>query len=75
MQNLFHLKKPGLTEGKFAGILVCGHEDGAIKTAMDIYLHFQQMGYLLAPFGIAFRTHGAKFNSSKMLISSGTMNW
>lgn len=64
MQNLFHLKKPGLTEGKIAGILVCGHEDGAIKTAMDIYLHFQQMGYVLAPFGIAFRTHGAEFNSS-----------
>jgi len=64
MQNLFHLKKPGLTEGKIVGILVCGHEDGAIKTAMDIFLHFQQMGYVLAPFGIAFRTHGAEFNSS-----------
>jgi multimeric flavodoxin WrbA len=64
MQNLFHLNKPGLTEGKIVGILVCGHEDGAIKTAMDMYLNFQQMGYLMAPFGIAFRTHGAEFNSS-----------
>jgi multimeric flavodoxin WrbA len=63
MQNLFHLKKPGLTEGKIVGILICGHEDGAIKTAMDINLHFQQMGFVMAPFGIAFRTHGAQFNS------------
>ncbi|MCE5298787.1 MAG: NAD(P)H-dependent oxidoreductase [Methanoregulaceae archaeon] len=64
MQNLFHLVKPGLTEGKIVGILVNGHEDGAMKTAMDIYLHFQQMGFVMAPFGIAFRTHGPEFNSS-----------
>ena len=63
MQNLYHLGKPGLTEGKVTGILVCGHEDGAIKTAMDIWLHFEQMGFILAPFGIAFRTHGAEYNS------------
>ncbi|WP_301663186.1 hypothetical protein [Methanoculleus frigidifontis] len=64
MENLFHLNKPGLTEGKAAGILICGHEDGAIKTAMDVWLNFQQLGYVLAPFGIAFRTHGSQFNSS-----------
>jgi multimeric flavodoxin WrbA/rubredoxin len=64
LENLYHLSKPGLTEGKVAGILVCGHEDGAIKTSMDIWLNFQQMGYVLAPFGIAFRTHGSQFNSS-----------
>lgn len=64
MQNLFHLGKPGLTQGKIAGILICGHEDGAITAAMNIYLNFQQMGYILAPFGIAFRTHGSQFNSS-----------
>jgi len=64
MENLFHLNKPGLTEGKVAGILVCGHEDGAIKTAMDVWLNLQQLGYILAPFGIAFRTHGSQFNSS-----------
>jgi len=64
MQNLYHLKKPGLTEGKIAGILVCGHEDGGIKTAMDIFLNFQQMGYILAPFGISYRTHGAEFSSN-----------
>lgn len=63
MENLYHLNKPGFTEGKVAGILVNGHEDGAIKTAMDIWLNFQQMGYILAPFGIGFRTHGSEFNS------------
>jgi multimeric flavodoxin WrbA len=64
LNNLYHLQKPGHTMGKVAGILVCGHEDGAIKTAMDIWLNFQQMGYILAPFGIGFRTHGSEFNSS-----------
>ncbi len=64
LQNLFHLDKPGLTDGKVVGILICGHEDGALKTAMDIFLYFEQMGYLLAPFGIAYRTHGAQYNSS-----------
>ena len=64
MENLYHLGKPGLTEGKVAGIFVCGHEDGAIKTAMDVWLNLQQLGCILAPFGIAFRTHGSQFNSS-----------
>jgi multimeric flavodoxin WrbA len=64
LNNVYHLKKPGYTEGKVAGILVCGHEDGAIKTAMDIWLNFEQLGYILAPFGIGFRTHGSEFNSS-----------
>ncbi len=63
IQNLYLLKKPGLTEGKVVGVMVSGHEDGATKTAMDIYLYFQQMGYLLAPFGISYRTHGAQFNT------------
>ncbi len=63
MQNLYHLGKPGLTEGKVAGILVCGHEDGAIKTALDIFFVLEQMGFILAPFGIGFRTHGSEFNS------------
>jgi multimeric flavodoxin WrbA/rubredoxin len=63
IQNLYLLNKPGLTEGKIVGIAVSGHEDGATKTAMDMYLYFQQMGYLLAPFGVAYRTHGAQFNT------------
>ncbi|MBN1166861.1 MAG: NAD(P)H-dependent oxidoreductase [Methanospirillaceae archaeon] len=64
MENLYHLGKPGLTEGKIAGILICGHEDGAIKTALDIFFVLQQMGFILAPFGIGFRTHGSEYNSS-----------
>jgi multimeric flavodoxin WrbA len=63
LQNMYLLKKPGLTEGKIVGIAVSGHEDGATKAAMDIFLYFQQMGCLLAPFGIAYRTHGAQFNT------------
>lgn len=64
LQNLYALKRPGLTDGKIAGILVCGHEDGAMKTALDIYLYLEQMGFILAPFGIGFRTHGSEFSSS-----------
>lgn len=63
IQNRYLLKKPGLTEGKIVGIMVSGHEDGATKTAMDIYLYFQQMGYILAPFGISYRIHGAQYNT------------
>jgi multimeric flavodoxin WrbA len=64
IQNMYLLKKPGLTEGKIVGITVSGHEDGATKAAMDIFLYFQQMGYLLAPFGVSYRTHGAQFNTN-----------
>lgn len=64
LQNLSLLRKPGLTEGKIVGITVSGHEDGASKTAMDIFLYFQQMGYLLAPFGVSYRIHGAQFNTN-----------
>jgi multimeric flavodoxin WrbA/rubredoxin len=63
IQNLYLLKKPGLTEGKIVGITVSGHEDGATKAAMDIFLYFQQMGYVLAPFGVSYRTHGAQYNT------------
>ena len=63
LQNLYLLKKEGLTTGKVVGILVNGHEDGGMKTALDIFLYFQQMGYVLAPFGFAYRTHGAQYNA------------
>lgn len=63
IQNLYLLKKEGLTTGKTVGILVNGHEDGAVKTAMDIFLYFQQMGYVLAPFGFGYRTHGMQYNA------------
>jgi multimeric flavodoxin WrbA/rubredoxin len=63
LQNLYLLKKEGLTTGKVVGILVNGHEDGGVKTAMDIFLYFQQMGYVLAPFGFTYTTHGAQYNA------------
>lgn len=49
--------------GRPIGILVAGHEDGAYKTAHDIFHYFQQMGYILAPFGITYITHGGMFNT------------
>ncbi len=63
IQNRYLLKKPGLSEGKIVGVIVSGHEDGATKAAMDIWLYFQQMGYIMAPFGIGYRIHGAQFNT------------
>ncbi|MCZ7379984.1 MAG: NAD(P)H-dependent oxidoreductase [Candidatus Methanoperedens sp.] len=63
LQNLYLLKKEGLTTGKVVGILVNGHEDGGMKTAMDIFLYFQQMGFVLAPFGFMYRTHGSQYNA------------
>lgn len=60
LQNLSLVGKESLTAGKVAGIFVVGHEDGAMKTAMDIFVYFQQMGYILAPFGVGYRTHGAQ---------------
>lgn len=59
IQNVCLLGKPSLTMGKTLGILVNGHEDGALKTALDIYVYFQQMGYVMAPYGFGYRTHGA----------------
>ena len=65
IQNLYLLKKEGLTTGKVFGVLVNGHEDGAVKTSMDIFLYFQQMGFVFAPFGFAYKTHGAQFNAKE----------
>ncbi len=59
IQNQCLLGKESLTSGKILGILINGHEDGAMKTAMDIFVYFQQMGYVLAPFGFTYSTHGA----------------
>ena len=63
IQNVYLLKKPTLVEGKVVGILITGHEDGAAKTAMDIFLYFEQLGYVMAPFGFSYRTHGAQYNT------------
>ncbi len=63
LQNLYLLEKEGLTTGKVVGILVNGHEDGGVKTAMDVFIYFQQMGYVMAPFGFTYRTHGMQYNA------------
>jgi len=54
IQNLQLLKNEAPLAGRPMGILVAGHEDGAYKTAHDIFHYFQQMGYVLAPFGITY---------------------
>jgi hypothetical protein len=38
--------------GRPVGIFVNGHEDGAYKVAMDVFLILQNLGYILPPFGI-----------------------
>jgi multimeric flavodoxin WrbA len=63
IQNRVLLKQNPITTGKIVGIMIDGHEDGAAKTMMDIFLYFQQMGYVMAPFGFAYRTHGAENNA------------
>lgn len=65
IQNVYLLQKGGLTTGKVFGVIINGHEDGALKTFMDIFLYFQQMGYVFAPFGFGYRTHGAQFNAEE----------
>ncbi len=34
-----------------------------MKPAMDIFVYFQQLGYVLAPFGFTYRTHGAEHDT------------
>ncbi|MBU4301078.1 MAG: NAD(P)H-dependent oxidoreductase [Nanoarchaeota archaeon] len=63
IQNMVLLKKEAPATGKVFGVLINGHEDGAVKTMLDIFLYFQQMGYIFAPFGFAYKTHGAEHNS------------
>ena len=41
--------------GRPCGVFVNGHEDGAYKVAWDVFVHLQNMGYVLAPFGIWYR--------------------
>jgi hypothetical protein len=30
---------------------------------MDLLLYFQQMGFIMPPFGFAYRTHGGAYNA------------
>ncbi|MCL5010878.1 MAG: flavodoxin family protein [Patescibacteria group bacterium] len=47
--------------GKACGILINGHEDGAYKTALDIFMYLENLGCVLAPYGIMYGTHGQDF--------------
>jgi multimeric flavodoxin WrbA len=47
--------------GKVCGLLINGHEDGAYKTALDIFMYLENLGCVLAPYGIAYGTHGQDF--------------
>ncbi|MEK6816186.1 MAG: NAD(P)H-dependent oxidoreductase [Nanoarchaeota archaeon] len=63
IQNKILIGEKSLVACKALGMLINGHEDGASKTMMDIFFYFQQMGYILAPFGYAYRTHGSSHNT------------
>lgn len=63
IQNQPLIGKKLLTEGKLIGVMINGHEDGAMKTAWDILFYFQQMGFVLIPYGITYKTHGAQYNT------------
>jgi multimeric flavodoxin WrbA len=63
LQNMCLLGKESMTTGKTIGILINGHEDGAAKTMMDIFFYFQQMGFIFAPYGFTYSTHGAENNA------------
>ncbi len=49
------------------GVFVNGHEDGAYKVAWDVYVHFQNMGYVLAPFGIWYNLSSLSENTNEDL--------
>lgn len=64
IQNMQLLRGEAPLAGRPFGILVAGHEDGAYKTAHDIFHYFQQMGYVLAPFGITYVLNNRAYPSS-----------
>lgn len=55
--------------GRPVGIFVNGHEDGAYKVAWDVYVHFQNMGYVLAPFGIWYNLSSLAANTNEDLTN------
>lgn len=64
IQNMQLLRGEAPLAGRPFGVLVAGHEDGAYKTAHDIFHYFQQMGYVLAPFGITYVLNNRAYPSS-----------
>lgn len=63
IENMYLIDKSTPLAGRTVGIIVNGHEDGAYKTAFDIFMVFQNLGYILAPYGIAYSTHGRAYQS------------
>lgn len=58
IENMYVIDETLPLAGRTLGIVVNGHEDGAYKTAFDIFIVFQNLGFILAPYGIAYSTHG-----------------
>lgn len=58
IENMYIIDGSMPVAGRTVGIVVNGHEDGAYKTAFDIFMVFQNLGYIMAPYGIAYSTHG-----------------
>lgn len=65
VQNMFLVKGETPMLGKIYGIIVNGHEDGAYKTAFDIAMYGENLGMVMAPFGIAYTTHGRNLKTEE----------
>ncbi len=63
IENMYLVDGTMPLAGRTVGIIVNGHEDGAYKTAFDIFMVLQNLGYILAPYGIAYSTHNRSFKS------------
>jgi multimeric flavodoxin WrbA len=63
IENMYLIDKSIPLAGRTVGIIINGHEDGAYKTAFDIFMVFQNLGYIMAPYGIAYSTHGRAYAS------------
>lgn len=61
IENMYFVDGSLPLAGRTVGIIVNGHEDGAYKTAYDIFNVFQNLGFVLAPYGIAYSTHGRDY--------------
>lgn len=60
-QTLLYGKMP--CANKIMGIIVDGHEDGAYRVSAHIWDVLRDTGFVLAPYGVAYRTHGAPYPS------------
>lgn len=65
LQNMFLVDGTTPLIGKTCGIIIDGHEDGAYKTAFDILIYLQNLGLVLAPYGITYTTHGANYRTEE----------